>query len=95
MSEMIKVTPEYLIQKQEDLLGALQAAEQNFMDATQELTHLEACFCAETMTFLEETVLRQQKAGNIAFAGLGRQIRKLSEIAEVYFNAERSNTDAG
>ncbi len=94
-NEQIKVTPEYLKQRNESLTQTLHMAEQNFFLAKQAMLQLDHCFYSEVVVQLLKNVRRQYEAEKTAFTRLLLQIQKLNEIADIYAEAERSNTNAG
>ncbi|MCM1135543.1 MAG: hypothetical protein NC400_08205 [Clostridium sp.] len=93
MAEKIKITTQYLKAKEGQWLELAHQAEKSFFQAGDTADKLCRCFWGQPVCKLKTDFSVAQGEGEIVFAALAEHIKKLSEIARIYEEAERSNVD--
>lgn len=88
MGEQIKVTTEKLLEKEAVMKQTALEAQRKYMEALEELSHLEGCFEGGIQKELTERFKGMPKT---AFEELIWQIEKLVQLAGEYVEAEREN----
>ena len=90
--ENIRVTTQELEKKQEEWLAVAKRGEEAFLNVADMAGKLEECFCGQIVYSLKRDFHKLGIEGKRAFGELCVHLKKLSVIAMVYDEAERSNT---
>lgn len=93
MAEKIAVITDKIKIKREEWLRDLGKVEECFVEAGDLLNKLDAYFMGKPVEIIKEKTFKVQEEGTVVLAGVKVHIEKLGEIAAIYDQAERSNSN--
>lgn len=93
MPDKILVTPEYLKKKEEEWLLLFDESKKAFEKASNHVELLALSFDGMPVRKIVTDFRKKRQEGETSFIQLKKQLAKLSVIAEIYGQAERSNRD--